>query len=92
MFWLEIAYLIGSLSFILGLKMLSNPDSAKRGNLYAAVGMGIAILATIVLHRNDEGNAIGNIPWILLAMAIGTVIGYLMAMKVKMTAMPQMVC
>ena len=91
MFWLEIAYLIGSLSFILGLKMLSNPDSAKRGNLYAAVGMGIAILATIVLHRNDEGNAIGNIPWILLAMAIGTVIGYLMAMKVKMTAMPQMV-
>ena len=91
MFWLEIAYLIGSLSFILGLKMLSNPDSAKRGNLYAAIGMGIAILATIVLHRNAEGNSIGNIPWILLAMAIGTVIGYLMAMKVKMTAMPQMV-
>ena len=91
MFWLEIAYLIGSLSFILGLKMLSNPDTAKRGNIYAAVGMGIAILATLVLHRNPAGEPIGNIPWILLAMAVGTVIGYLMAMKVKMTAMPQMV-
>ncbi len=91
MFWLEIAYLIGSLSFILGLKMLSNPDTAKRGNLYAAIGMGIAIIGTLVLHKNGEGGSIGNIPWILLAMAIGTVVGYLLAMKVKMTAMPQMV-
>ncbi|MCF8238158.1 MAG: NAD(P)(+) transhydrogenase (Re/Si-specific) subunit beta [Saprospiraceae bacterium] len=91
MFWLEIAYLIGSLSFILGLKMLSNPDTAKRGNLYAGIGMGIAILGTILLHHNSEGQSIGNISWILLAMAVGTVIGYLLAMKVKMTAMPQMV-
>lgn len=91
MFWLEIAYLIGSLSFILGLKMLSNPDTAKRGNLYAAIGMGIAILGTIFLHKNSDGGSIGNIPWILLAMAIGTVVGYFLAMKVKMTAMPQMV-
>lgn len=91
MFWLEIAYLLGSLSFILGLKMLSNPDTAKKGNLYAAIGMGIAILGTILLHKNGEGGSIGNIPWILLAMAIGTVVGYFLAMKVKMTAMPQMV-
>lgn len=91
MFWLEIAYLIGSLSFIIGLKMLSNPDTAKRGNLYAAVGMGLAILATLVFHRSDDGQAIQGIPWILLAIAIGSVIGYMMAMKVKMTAMPQMV-
>ncbi len=89
-FWLEIAYLIGSLSFIIGLKMLSHPDSAKRGNLYAAAGMGLAILATLFFHEN-EGQGIRNLLLILLAIAIGTVIGWLMAMKVKMTAMPQMV-
>ena len=90
MFLLEISYLIGSITFIVGLKMLSSPDSARKGNIYAAIGMGIAILATILFHEKD-GHSIGNIPWILGAMAIGTVIGWLMAMKVKMTAMPQMV-
>src|SRR5690606_27966700 len=45
---------------------------------------------TIVFHEK-EGTSIGNIPWILGAMVIGTVIGWMMAMKVKMTAMPQMV-
>ncbi|MBP6183771.1 MAG: NAD(P)(+) transhydrogenase (Re/Si-specific) subunit beta [Saprospiraceae bacterium] len=89
-FWLEISYLIGSLSFIIGLKMLSHPDTAKRGNLYAAAGMSLAILATIVFHQND-GERIHNIPLILIAIGIGTIIGYMMAMKVKMTAMPQMV-
>lgn len=90
-FWLELSYLIGSLSFIIGLKMLSHPDSAKKGNLYAAIGMTIAIAATMVLHENEAGERIGNIPLILLGIGIGTVIGWLMAMKVKMTAMPQMV-
>jgi len=90
MFLLELSYLIGSITFIVGLKMLSSPDKARMGNIYAAIGMGLAILATIVFHEKD-GQHIGNIPWILAAMAIGTVIGWLMAMKVKMTAMPQMV-
>ncbi len=90
MFLLEISYLIGSITFIVGLKMLSSPDKARMGNIYAAIGMGIAILATIVLHEKD-GQSIGNIPWIIGAMAVGTVIGWLMAVKVKMTAMPQMV-
>lgn len=71
--------------------MLSHPDTAKRGNIYAAIGMSLAILATIVFHKDSEGDSIGNIPLILGAIVIGTVIGYLMAMKVKMTAMPQMV-
>jgi NAD(P) transhydrogenase subunit beta len=56
----------------------------------AAAGMLIAIIGTVLFHKHD-GESIGNIPWILAAMAIGTVVGWLMAMKVKMTAMPQMV-
>lgn len=89
-FLLEFSYLIGSVTFILGLKMLSSPDSARKGNLVAAGGMALAIVATILFHEKD-GQPIGNIPWIIAAMAIGTVIGWMMAMKVKMTAMPQMV-
>jgi H+-translocating NAD(P) transhydrogenase subunit beta len=89
-FFLELSYLIGSITFIIGLKRLSGPDSARNGNLMAAAGMGIAILATILFHQK-EGQPIGNVPWILGAMGVGTVIGWMMAMKVKMTAMPQMV-
>ncbi len=89
-FLLEFSYLIGSVTFILGLKMLSSPDNARKGNLVAAAGMILAIIGTVLFHEKD-GQPIGNIPWILAAMAIGTVIGWLMAMKVKMTEMPQMV-
>ena len=93
---LKICYLLGSLSFIVGLKMLSRPDSAKKGNLYAALGMTIAIIGTILFHENvnhetGEVTRITNLPFIFGAIAIGTVVGYFAAMKVKMTAMPQMV-
>ena len=87
---LEICYLVASVLFIFGLKMLSHPVKARRGNILAAIGMGLAILATLLFHRMD-GKPIGNIPWILAAIVIGTVIGWLVAMKVKMTAMPQLV-
>ncbi len=87
---LEICYLIASLCFIFGLKMLSHPEKARRGNIIAAIGMALAIIATILLHHKD-GEPIGNIPLILLAIAIGTVIGWMGAIKVKMTAMPQLV-
>ena len=89
-FLLEFSYLIGSVTFILGLKMLGSPDRARKGNLLAAAGMILAIAGTVLFHEKD-GQPIGNIPWILAAMGIGTIIGWLMAMKVKMTAMPQMV-
>lgn len=87
---LEISYLIASVLFIIGLKMLSHPDSARKGNIWAAIGMALAIIATILFHKMD-GEPIGNIPYILLAIALGTVMGWLIAMKVKMTAMPQLV-
>ena len=87
---LEITYIIASVFFILGLKMLSHPLTARRGNIIAAIGMIMAIAATILFHQK-EGAPIGNIGWILAAMIIGTAIGWIIAVKVKMTAMPQLV-
>ena len=87
---LEITYVAASVLFILGLKMLSHPLTARRGNILAAVGMGAAIIATILLHRKD-GEPIRNLPLILVAIIIGTIIGWIIAKKVKMTAMPQLV-
>lgn len=87
---LVLIYLIGSITFIVGLKMLSNPASARKGNLVAAAGMFLAILGTIFLYEN-EGQRLGNYPWIFAALIIGTIVGTLMAKKVQMTAMPEMV-
>ena len=87
---LTLCYLIGSLTFIIGLKMLSHPDSARKGNLVAAAGMTIAIFGTIFLYE-AEGKKLGNHAWIFGALVLGTIIGVLAAKKVKMTAMPEMV-
>lgn len=87
---LSICYLIASVTYIIGLKMLSHPARARKGNLIAAGGMILAIVGTIFLYReNDEG--LGNYGWIFIALVIGTVLGTLIAKKVKMTAMPELV-
>ena len=88
---LTLCYLIGSVTFIIGLKMLAHPERARRGNLVAAFGMTIAILGTIFLYRDDEGNRLHNYGWIFGGIFIGGIIGTLAAKKVKMTAMPEMV-
>lgn len=88
---LTILYLIGSITFILGLKMLSNPATARRGNMLAAAGMTIAIFGTIFLYQDENGQKLGNYLWIFGGIIIGSVVGTLAAIKVKMTAMPQMV-
>ncbi len=87
---LTICYLIASVTFIVGLKMLSHPSTARNGNLLAAAGMTIAIFGTIFLYQ-DDGHALGNRVFIFAALAIGSLIGWLAAKKVKMTAMPEMV-
>lgn len=87
---LTICYLIASITFILGLKMLSNPASARKGNQIAAIGMAIAIFGTIFLYEN-ETIKLGNYLWIFGGIAVGTMIGAFAAKKVKMTDMPQMV-
>jgi H+-translocating NAD(P) transhydrogenase subunit beta len=88
---LEISYLIASLTFIIGLKMLSHPDSARKGNLIAAAGMLIAIVATLTIFQEFDQNKMLNYGLIFSGLVVGTVIGTVMAKKVQMTAMPQMV-
>ncbi|MCB0734157.1 MAG: NAD(P)(+) transhydrogenase (Re/Si-specific) subunit beta [Flavobacteriales bacterium] len=87
--WLEIIYLIASITFVGGLKLLGNPESARRGNLIAAFGMTLAIIGTLTLH----GREVETLVYVLIfaAIAIGTVIGWLTAKKVQMTKMPELV-
>ena len=88
---LLLIYLIASITFILGLKMLSNPKTARNGNVVAAIGMALAIAGTIALYTDASGDHLGNHLWIFGGLAIGGVIGTMSAKNVKMTAMPQMV-
>ncbi len=78
-------YIVAFSLFILGLHMLRGPRTAVRGNLVAAVGMAIAVIATLLHDR------IGDWPLIAVGVAVGTAVGVPAARNVKMTAMPQMV-
>jgi len=77
--------LVASLLFIFGLKRLSSPRTARSGNFIAGVGMALALLGTFLLP------GMGHFGAILIAIVIGTIPGWLLAKRVKMTAMPQMV-
>jgi len=91
---LDIIYLVASVTFVLGLKMLSHPDSARKGNLYAAFGMTLAIVGTILLYNHPDGYTTREpikIILILAAIGVGTVAGWLTASKVQMTKMPELV-
>jgi len=78
-----LAYLVASVFFILALKGLSSPESARRGNLFGMLGMAIAVATTMTLTKN----------WMLIigCIAIGAVIGTIIAKRVQMTAMPELV-
>jgi len=78
-------YLIASVLFILALKGLSSPESARRGNVYGMAGMAIAIVTTLALP------GISNYFLIILGIAIGGSIGTVIAKRIQMTAMPQLV-
>jgi NAD(P) transhydrogenase subunit beta len=81
----EATYLAASVFFILGLRSLTRPDSARRGMRQAAVGMLLAIAGTLLHHEIVEYH------WILAGLALGSAIGWPMGMWVPMTAMPQRV-
>jgi NAD(P) transhydrogenase subunit beta len=89
---LTIIYLIASVTFIIGLKMLSHPETARRGNLVAATGMTLAIFGTIFIYEDRyTGEKLHNYGWIFGGLVVGGIIGVMAARKVKMTAMPEMV-
>ena len=89
---LEICYLIGSVTFILGLKMMGNAKTARNGNLIGAAGMTIAILGTIFLFNTEHtSRTIVKLTLIFGAIAIGTAIGWWKAKSVEMTKMPELV-
>ncbi len=82
---IQITYLVASSLFILGLKKLGSPATARNGNVIAAVGMLLAIVATLLNQQ------VLNYEMILLGLAIGSAIGAIAAYTVQMTQMPQMV-
>ena len=87
-----LAYLIASILFILALRGLSSPETARTGNNMGMVGMGIAVLTTIFYTSFADGVTVGNsLSWILPGLAIGAVVGITTARKIAMTAMPQLV-
>jgi len=83
--FIEACYIVAAVCFIYGLRRLSHPSTARSGNVVAAVGMTIAVVATLL------DRAVIDFPLILLGIAIGTVIGVPAARAVRMTAIPQMV-
>jgi H+-translocating NAD(P) transhydrogenase subunit beta len=82
-----VAYIAATILFILSLGGLSNPETARRGNLFGMVGMAIAVLATILGPRVTPG----GYAWIIGALVIGGAIGLVAAKKVQMTQMPELV-
>jgi len=81
---IPLAYLASAVLFILGIKRLSHPDTAAGGNRLAAIGMLLAVIATLLESGLEY-------TWIIAGVAIGGLIGAIMARTVKMTAMPEMV-
>jgi NAD(P) transhydrogenase subunit beta len=83
--WVLIAYLISGICFILALRGLSSPSSSQRGNRLGMIGMGIAVVTTLVTHQ------VASIIEIAGAIIIGGAIGLVTARRIQMTAMPQLV-
>jgi NAD(P) transhydrogenase subunit beta len=82
-FW----YLVASVCFIFALKGLSHPSTARRGNLFGMIGMGIAVIVTLALVYSNTK----NVGMILAGIAVGGVIGWVIARRVQMTQMPELV-
>ncbi|WP_194743351.1 NAD(P)(+) transhydrogenase (Re/Si-specific) subunit beta [Thermaurantiacus tibetensis] len=83
--WALFAYLVAGVFFILALRGLSSPETSRAGNRFGMVGMAIAVTATLLTHE------VASLPEIVGAVAIGGAIGWLVARRIAMTAMPQLV-
>lgn len=90
---LELSYLLAAILFVIGLKLLSHPETARKGNLWAGSGMVLAMVTTLLLHKDAAGNNISltNAVVVLAAIAAAGITGWIIARRIKMTAMPQLV-
>ncbi len=90
---LEYSYLLSAIMFVIGLKLESHPATARKGNFWAASGMILPMITTLLLNKDAAGDGIPlmNAAAVILIIAAGAIVGTVMARKVKMTAMPQMV-
>ena len=84
-FIINVVYLVSAALFIIGLKLLSHPSTARRGNLLSAVGMLVAICITLIDQQ------IVSYQWILIALAAGSIVGAVVARKIALTSMPELV-
>jgi len=89
--WVRVAELLAAVLFILALKGLSSPKTARRGNLLGAAGAAIATAVAFFYGQKFYGGPVQHLPEILIAIAIGSIIGWVAARRVQMTQMPQMV-
>jgi NAD(P) transhydrogenase subunit beta len=82
--WAVLAYLVAGVLFILSLRGLSSPESSQQGNRFGMIGMAIAVGTTLIVHPV-------GLPLIIAAIAIGGTIGWFIAQRIQMTAMPELV-
>lgn len=89
---ITVLYLVASVCFIQALKGLSHPTTSRRGNLFGMVGMAIAVLTTIgLIHKLGSELAVQGLGFVIVGLLVGGSVGTLMAKRVEMTKMPELV-
>lgn len=91
--WIDLAYLLASILFIVGLKGLTRPRTAVRGNLTGSLGMLVAIVAAFfdLQHQGMIAETGISLTWIFAGLVMGTVVGIVLALKIRMESMPELV-
>ena len=87
--WIPLGYLLSAALFIFGLKKLGHPRTAPLGNQYGAMGMLVAVITTVIVMQLSAGGM--NLELIIAGLLVGSIIGIIMAIKVEMTGMPELV-
>ena len=87
----HLVYLLSAVCFVIGLHLMNSPATARRGNQVSAAGMTLAILTTVVVLADDKSSTATALAVLVLGAAVGAIAGAIIARRVAMTAMPQLV-